>query len=457
MVERKHNLLMRRDLGGALAAAALVFVVPFAVPLTAQSAQQQHIVAVGNGSWTVPLNGPWKFRLGDDLRWASPQFDDSSWKSLDLAPVPGSHDPDVGLSGYVRGWAATGYPNQIGFAWYRLRVSYDGREPLLLLGPVLVDNAYQIYVNGLLVGGIGDFSHDPPTAYGIHPIVFPLPTAAEPNWIAIRTWRAPIDRGDSEGGGIHIAPVLGNATGIHASYVVQWWERVRGELPELIPIAAFLCLAMLAFTLARFSWRRRGLIWLGTSLILTAVYRGDLVMFWCSGIESIATFELISGILLLPATLGAWILTSYELFGVGRRRIPLAVGMCTALYCLCEIVGIYGLASGTGLAVVRTVVMYDRYALLLIFLFIMFEGVRLRRFETLYILPALLAVAVGQFASELSRLGIPGIWFPYDTGVSLSNYAYTFAAPLFLILLLHDLSEIGSVAALFQARTAREA
>ena len=32
--------------------------------------------------------------------------------------------------------------------------------------------------------------------------------------------------------------------------------------------------------------------------------------------------------------------------------------------------------------------------------------------------------SVGQFAPELSAIGVPGIWFPFDTGVSRAQFAY---------------------------------
>jgi hypothetical protein len=46
-------------------------------------------------------------------------------------------------------------------------------------------------------------------------------------------------------------------------------------------------------------------------------------------------------------------------------------------------------------------------------------------------------VGIGLFATELSAVGIPGIWFPYGTGVSRSQYAYAmFIALLFALILI---------------------
>jgi hypothetical protein len=50
-------------------------------------------------------------------------------------------------------------------------------------------------------------------------------------------------------------------------------------------------------------------------------------------------------------------------------------------------------------------------------------------------LASLLMIAAGQFASELSGLGDPGIWFPFGVGVSRTQFAYALAIPLLVVLL----------------------
>jgi len=124
----------------------------------------------------VPLNGPWAFKLGNDERWAQSQFDDRSWERVDFTPAPGAHDGDVGLPGYVPGWAARGHAGRWGHAWYRLHVRWSttGGARLVLIGPTLVDAAYEIYWNGRRMGGIGGFGVAPPCIYGVHPQLFRL-------------------------------------------------------------------------------------------------------------------------------------------------------------------------------------------------------------------------------------------------------------------------------------------
>jgi hypothetical protein len=72
---------------------------------------------------------------------------------------------------------------------------------------------------------------------------------------------------------------------------------------------------------------------------------------------------------------------------------------------------------------------------------IIYTALRYRAFqqqkaETWIALLALVLISIGQFAKELSVLGVPGIWFPFGTGVSRTQFAYAiFDAVLFVLLL----------------------
>jgi predicted permease len=76
--------------------------------------------------------------------------------------------------------------------------------------------------------------------------------------------------------------------------------------------------------------------------------------------------------------------------------------------------------------------------LLFVFLMILivYKGVRQQGREGWFAMPAVVLVSVGLFAQELSALHIPGIWFPFGTGVSRTQFAYAaFFAALFALLL----------------------
>src|SRR4051812_41935552 len=55
------------------------------------------------------LDGAWRFRTGDDPRWAGSYTDDRDWETIGMTASPGSHDGDVGLPDYVAGWMALGH------------------------------------------------------------------------------------------------------------------------------------------------------------------------------------------------------------------------------------------------------------------------------------------------------------------------------------------------------------
>ena len=387
-------------------------------------------------NWSAPLTGPWKFRLGDDPRWASPQCNDAAWSQLDLTPAPGARDPDVGLSGYVPGWAANGYKGYSGYAWYRVRISglSSRNDRLALVGPVLVDNAYQVFLNGALLGGIGNFSK---TAGGLRYSTNDLPHSRNAH---ARTQRSARSRSRLDGsvdarrrgrgrhahraGSRHVA-------GARAVYQVQWLERIRGELPELVPMVLFIGLAIMAFVLSLSEREKSGLRWIALSLVLLTLVRGNLVVFWCTQAESIQTFELVSIVLLAPLTLGAWIVTWYRWLLAGAfPRIALIIGALTSLYIVCAFLmrsWFHGILPSWLVSAARVTIVWDRRALFVILVLIVYRAFRTRPREAAIALPAIVLIAIGQFASELFALGVPGIWFPFDMGVSLANYAYALA------------------------------
>src|SRR5699024_2575363 len=108
------------------------------------------------------LDGSWRFRAGDDPRWANPDTDDRGWVTFDLTALPGSHDGDVGLPDYVDGWEAHGHPGYHGYAWYLQSVLVPTSSAQWeILGPTLVVDAYELYWNGKRRGGSGSLGAHP--------------------------------------------------------------------------------------------------------------------------------------------------------------------------------------------------------------------------------------------------------------------------------------------------------
>src|SRR5580704_1637492 len=180
----------------------------------------------------------WKFHTGDDAAWADPHFNDAAWEDVDLTPSsPDAHDGDDGLKGWVNGWGARGHAGYTGLAWYRARVVLTAplTDTLAILGPLQVDDAYQLFIDGRLAGGAGDFSTTPPTMYNTKPHLFALSHVSDTVVIAIRAWARPRALiGDPSGGGIRIAPAVGQAAAVRAQYDLQWLEKFNGYIVDCV-------------------------------------------------------------------------------------------------------------------------------------------------------------------------------------------------------------------------------
>ena len=174
-------------------------------PANAEPANSATHVKLGESS--VELVGPWKFRIGDDKAWAQPEYDDSDWGTMNLTPPRRSADASLGTGGYVPGWTARGYAGHSGYAWYRLKIDVEGANRRLALKmPRIVDDAYQVFVNGAQIGEFGKFTDRHVTFYPSLPQAYPLPREIRDGkiTIAIRMWMdsaTPFNSPDA--GGLH--------------------------------------------------------------------------------------------------------------------------------------------------------------------------------------------------------------------------------------------------------------
>ena len=134
---------MRRRYRAALVLTALVAALLVSPRLSAASSSPSlpshapALLRITLGQAAFPLNGPWKFSVGDspldpsngEPLWAEPGFDDSSWETVDLTPAAGSYEPIQGVPSWVPGWTSKGHPGYWGYAWYRIRVEVDPQNP----------------------------------------------------------------------------------------------------------------------------------------------------------------------------------------------------------------------------------------------------------------------------------------------------------------------------------------
>jgi hypothetical protein len=95
----------------------------------------------------INLSGTWKFRQGDDERWKEKDIDDRNWQ-------------DVIVPAF---FCAYGLKDYDGFAWYRkgFRVPAALRKERLILLLGEIDDLDETYINGHLVGQVGDMVDNP--------------------------------------------------------------------------------------------------------------------------------------------------------------------------------------------------------------------------------------------------------------------------------------------------------
>jgi len=203
-----------------------------AEPSSAASTRVHTIEALGKGA--VPLDEAWQFHPGDDMAWAAPRFDDSKWATIKAD----------------QNWGSQGYFACTGFAWYRYRLSIKGKQEdpkdLALLIPA-VDDAYEVYWNGLLIGKNGKlppspdwYLSQPAQTYGMGHI--------QDGVLAVRVWKAPLASNDpGEIGGFEATPQLGGPEAIAAlkSQLDYGWlrsQQFRFGLDSLYALLAFLSL-----------------------------------------------------------------------------------------------------------------------------------------------------------------------------------------------------------------------
>ncbi|SHM54380.1 glycoside hydrolase [Mucilaginibacter sp. OK098] len=391
----------------------------------------------------ITLNGPWKFKTGDNQQWANPNFDDSHWETVDLTAPAGAHDGDVGLTGYVPGWAAKGHGTYAGYAWYRIHISLDSLSgnTLALAGPPAVDDAYQIFINGKLWGSAGDFSKPEPVIYSIQPRIFILPDSIKHKGavtIAFRVWMSAATlSGDPQAGGIRIAPMLGEKSAIQSKYNFQWRQTIKGYIVDAVEPAIFILLAVISFILYRSDPKNTAYLWIITAFLFTALVRANQPFFYWFQIESAHEFDLVTTVILMPLVIGSWLMAWRTWFKLSRPIwMPKAILILTLPYMCSQLLRLTWLPGAIPHTLFRDLSNYIRLIFVAMMLYIIYSGIQQNRREGWLALPAVLLISTGLFAQELSELHIPGIWFPYGVGVSRTQYAYLAFDVIILVLLI---------------------
>jgi hypothetical protein len=388
------------------------------------------------------LNGPWKFIAGDNMQYAESNYDDSQWENMDLTAPPRAHDDDVGLSGYIPGWTAKGHSNYSGYAWYRLKVSLDSLpgNNLALAAPPAVDDAYQLFINGSLLGSAGNFSGTIPIVYSIQPRMFLLPenVKKEKNFtIAFRVWMSSFSQGPDVGG-IHIAPALGEKTHIEKKYRFQWAQTIKGYIVEVALPIMFILLAITMFLLNRSRKPTQSCKWFIIALVLVGLMRLNQAVYYWFQIENTYQSAIIGPVILRPLVLGSWLMAWREWFDLHQPKwLPKIIAILCLLYMVAQLLGVSWVSNSMIHTHFLTIADYIRLLLLALMLFTLYQGIHKQGTKDLLVLLAALLVTIALFPKEVSALHvIPGIWFPYGVGVSRGQFFYAaFVFVMYVILI----------------------
>jgi hypothetical protein len=388
------------------------------------------------GQSVFPLNGPYKFSIGDSPidpathqpLWAQPGFDDSHWETVDLTPPQASFDPTSGISGYVPGWTAKGHPGYSGYAWYRIRVKVEGLavRKLALAGPNDVDDAFQVFANGTLLGSFGDFSTSHPTVYESLPTLFPIPPTSDGTQVfAFRIWMEPSTLTYTpDAGGFHTAPLLGHAGAVSASYQVRWLELVRAFPIGFVESLLFFLLAVLAISLSIFDRSDKVYYWIAVVYAISACSTvveqvGDL-----SQSISTVTSELLLDVLFLPLILAVWVMVWRVWFQLRRPAwLPKTLIFLTLTYMVANLLGeevIFGLVSHSVAVRFHLLSVAVRLLFLALLMLVVVLGVRQQGREGWVALPAVLMLGIARSSLNWVSFISSTSGFPSGCGSALA-------------------------------------
>lgn len=415
------------------------------------------------GASVVALNGPWEFRVGDspidpathEPAWAQQDYDDSAWETLNLAPRPGSIDPFDADPRYVPGWTATGHPGYVGWAWYRLHVIVwlAPGERLALAGPAQVDDSYQVFADGKLLGSYDDFRTPgkPPTVHWTQPAMFSLPAANNTArtipielLLSFRVWMGTMGLLHSpDAGGLRYAPLLGEANAISAQIQLEWLELLCQSAYHPLEAGLFLLLGIVAASLLLFDRSDPVYPWLAGVLVLTTLQDILLTVTNLTKLVSSDAYFLLDMALLGPLLLGGWGIVWWIWFQLRRPSwMPKAIVVLTCVYMLSEVLGgeYFTRAIPHSLAVVcHAASIVIRLLFLAVLVLIAVRGIREHRREGWFVLPAVTLVALAQFSSELLVLHMPVLWAPFGISVFIGEVAHILLAGAIALLLLRRL------------------
>ena len=222
-----------------------------AAPAQAPAAASAHTLVIdGLGKGVAPLAGPWQFHLGDDPAWAAPGYDDSHWEQLTADKT----------------WGAQGHPSYTGFAWYRRTINITpapGADPDVALLIPIIDDAYDLYWNGVKVGQYGKLPPYPIVYEGIPNQTFGLGPIRS-GVLAVRVWKFALASNDPDNlGGFERMPLIGSPSAIAAERGNRDYKWLQSQQFRFGLTSLYALVALLSFV----AWLRD---------------RNQMLLFWMS-------------------------------------------------------------------------------------------------------------------------------------------------------------------------------
>lgn len=401
------------------------------------------------GSSTVELTGPWKFHRGDNIEWAKPDFNDEGWTSMDLTPPSGSYDPFLGTSGFVPGWTARGDAGYAGYAWYRLNINvqYDpglSQGGLAIKMPDDVDDAYQVYVNGQLIGEFGNFTKNGVTTYLTLPRTFALPRGINSRQvtIAIRVWMDPATPlTNPDAGGLHGPLVLGQAEPIARMLRMDWDTVNRSQISRFAELAVLLLAIIVSAVLFWLDRKEKAYLWLGltcagialqTLLSLTGNYTTLL-----SGPLNL----LLADAVMIPGVIALWVMFWAYWLRMGRmprmHRMVWGFAIALALNMAMMRTPLFGrVIPAHWLIFLAPSAVFLKMLLGGLLLWVAWEGMRRDHAGAWLAMPAVGLVIVSLYQQELLVLHVPVTFFPFGMAVGISQIAVVVSLNIITVLLM---------------------
>ncbi len=243
------------------------------------------------GKGAVSLDGSWQFHLGDNAAWAQPGTADATgqggWEAIKVdAP-----------------WGAQSHPNHTGYAWYRrhIRISTaPGASPDVALLITAIDDVYEVYWNGVPVGGLGSFPPRLTFKFGVPAQIYGLGPARD-GVLAVRVLKLPFSSvDDGTAGGFEAPPQIGSPEAIARVKDSQDLHWLRVSQFRFGLTSLYVLTSLISF----FAWFRD---------------RDQKLLFWLGAYTFMPLLELVLGGMRLP--LSGALLTCLIQTGIQAREI----------------------------------------------------------------------------------------------------------------------------------------